>query len=312
MRPVSLPPIRYGATAVRPGWTDLPPAVRREIDDRLGSPVVTATSAGGGFTRAFAAVVTSADGSRAFVKAAAADTPEAFSYAREAAITGVLPAEVPAPRLRWTATTAGHIMICTEAIDGHVPEMPWSPVELDAAVRAWRRAAAALARPPDGLPYLPRLSDLIRQDLSCWTRGPVPGVPDWADRRWRELQHLERALLDMVDAPGMLHGDLRVDNVLIDGGGGAWLCDWSWPCLGPAWFDTVTLLVTAYASGFEVDDYLDDAPAGGVDGALAALSGYWLVGAAAGPTSAARDSLAHQRFSGHTALSWLAARRGWR
>ena len=76
MRPVSLPPIRYGATAVRPEWSDLPQAARDAIGARLGSPVVTATSAGGGFTQAFAAVLTSADGKRVFVKAAPVGTPE--------------------------------------------------------------------------------------------------------------------------------------------------------------------------------------------------------------------------------------------
>jgi hypothetical protein len=35
MRPVSLPPIGYGATAVRPGWSDLPGPVRAAISARL-------------------------------------------------------------------------------------------------------------------------------------------------------------------------------------------------------------------------------------------------------------------------------------
>jgi hypothetical protein len=269
--------------------------------------VTSATTAGGGFTRAFAAVLTSADGGRAFVKAALAGSSEAFAYAREAAVTAALPAGVPAPRLRWTLSTAGYFVSCTDAVDGHVPGLPWSRAELDAAVGAWQLAAAALTPPPDAVPYLPELSDLVRSDLSCWTRGPVPGVPEWADRRWRELQDLERALPDLVVAAGMLHGDLRIDNVLIDSAGAAWLCDWSWPCLGPAWFDTVTLLITAYASGLDVDEHLVGAPAAGVDGALAALSGCWLTGA----TEGTPEIQAHQRFSGLTALSWLAARRGW-
>lgn len=307
MRPVSLPPIRYGATAVRPAWSDLPPAVREAIGERLGRPIVTVDSAGGGFTRAFAAVVTGADGERAFVKAAPAGSPEAIGYAREAAITAELPAAVPAPRLRWTLHAAGYFVSCLDAIDGRIPELPWSPSELDRVVAAWQRTAAVLAHPPDTLRSLPRLSDLVRTDLSCWTRGPVPDVPHWADRRWRELQDLERALPDLVDSPGVLHGDLRLDNVLIDRAGDVWLCDWSWPCLGPAWFDTVTLLITAYAGGLDVDRYLGDAPDSGVDGALAALSGYWLVSAPA----ATPESRAHQRFSGLTALTWLAGRRGW-
>jgi hypothetical protein len=99
--------------------------------------------------------------------------------------------------------------------------------------------------------------------------------------------------------------------VLIDRSGAAWLCDWTWPCLGPAGFDTVTLLLTAYASGLDIDHHLTGAPTDGVDGALAALGGYWLVRAAGGPGSASPHSRQHQLFSGTTALSWPAARRGW-
>jgi hypothetical protein len=75
----------------------------------------------------------------------------------------------------------------------------------------------------------------------------------------------------------------------------------------------VTLLVTAYASGLDADALLAPwgAPAAGVDGALAALSGYWLVRAASGPTSASPHSRQHHRFSGTQALAWLAERRGW-
>ena len=43
-------PIPHGRTARRLEWAHLPPAVRREIEQRCGSPVVSAASQGGGFT----------------------------------------------------------------------------------------------------------------------------------------------------------------------------------------------------------------------------------------------------------------------
>jgi aminoglycoside phosphotransferase (APT) family kinase protein len=141
----------------------------------------------------------------------------------------------------------------------------------------------------------------------------MPDVPAGVPGRLDELAALERALPPLVAGDAMLHGDLRVDNVLIDRAGVAWLCDWTWPCLGVPWFDTVTLLVSAYASGLDTDALLEPwcAPDEGVDGALAALSGYWLAQAAGGPTSASPHSRQHQRFSGEQALAWLASRRGW-
>ncbi|AGZ39847.1 phosphotransferase family protein [Actinoplanes friuliensis] len=320
MRVVSLPDVAYGATAVRPDWTDLPAAVRDAVSSRLGGPVTASASAGGGFTRAFAALVTTADGARAFVKAAPLSEPISDWYAREAAITAALPSEVPAARPRWTLQAGGYYVLCLEAVDGHVPNLPWTPADLAAALEAWRVSAEALARPSAELLGLglPPLGAIVRDELSWWSeiaagRAPLPPVPDWVPGRLGELAALEQGLPDLVAGPGMLHGDLRVDNVLLDAYGRARLCDWTWPCLGAQWFDTVTLLVTAYASGLDTDAALApwDPPPDGVDGALAALGGYWLTRAAGGPSSASPHSRQHQRFSGNQALAWLAERRGW-
>src|SRR5439155_17726016 len=98
----SLPPVSYEATAHRPSWVDLPPPVRAAIERRVGGTVEVATSAGGGFTNGFAAVVSTRERTE-FVKAVSAVTHPtiANSYRTEALINAALPAGVPAPRLRW-------------------------------------------------------------------------------------------------------------------------------------------------------------------------------------------------------------------
>ncbi|OJF09548.1 phosphotransferase family protein [Couchioplanes caeruleus] len=316
MRPISLPEVAYGATAVRPDWGDLPLPLRAAIEARLGARVTASTTAGGGFTRAFAAVVETSAGERAFLKAAPLTHPDADAYAREAVVTSALPPGIRAPRPRWTLATEGHYVLCMEALDGRVPDLPWKPDDLAAALRAWHTAAAALSRPTS--PGLPHLSDLVRGELSWWSeiaggRAPLPPAPRWVRERLDDLAGLEHGLPALVTGPGMLHGDLRIDNIMIDAYGEAWLCDWTWPCLGAPWFDTVSLLVTAYASGLDADGLLAPwaAPAAGVDGALAALSGHWLTRAAGRPSTASPHSRQHQRFSGEQALAWLAARRNW-
>jgi aminoglycoside phosphotransferase (APT) family kinase protein len=321
-----MPAVPYAATAVRPSWADLPADLRAAISARLGSQVTWATTAGGGFTRGFAAVLDTADGQRVFVKAASLSTQRHLTdwYAREVAVTAALPPSVPAARPLWTLTAAGHYAVCLEAIDGHMPALPWRPAELDAALTAWAVAAEALREPPAELVAvgLPALSDLIRVDLSWWReitagREAMPPAPPWVEKQLDELVALEAALPEYVRSDSVTHCDLRIDNVLVDAAGTARLCDWTWICFGPAWFDTASLLITAYASGLDADALFAahattrDAPADGLDAALTALAGYLLTRAQAGPTGASPHLVTHQRWTGEVALAWLASRRGW-
>src|SRR5690242_19121590 len=96
-------PYPHGRTARRLESPHLPPRVRGLIEQRCGSPVVSAESQGGGFTPGFASVLTCADGSRHFVKAASSAAQRMFarSYREEARKLQLLPEGVPAPRLLW-------------------------------------------------------------------------------------------------------------------------------------------------------------------------------------------------------------------
>ncbi|MEU4792176.1 aminoglycoside phosphotransferase family protein [Micromonospora tulbaghiae] len=325
VRAISLPPVPYGSTAVRPGWADLPAGLRDALAARVGGEPAAVRVAAGGFTSGFAAVLTGPTGERAFVKAAALHGQRHLVdwYAHEAAILARLPAGLPVPRPRWALTESGWYALALDAIDGHTPRLPWAPAELDAALVTYAEVAAALAEPPAELAALrlPRLADLARDDILWWGevaagREPLPEPATGAPLA--ELVALESRLPGYADAaPGLAHGDLRVDNLLIDSDGRAWLCDWPWLCHGPAWFDLAGLLLTAYASGLDADAAFAahpaaaGAPGDALDVTLAALAGYFLTGAAAGPSTGSPHLRAHQRWSGRQALGWLAERRGW-
>ncbi|MET8234361.1 phosphotransferase [Micromonospora sp. NPDC005298] len=325
---MSSPPSAHHAGAPRPSWSALPAALRHAITGRLGSPVVAARVASAGFTGGFAAVLDTAEGGRVFVKAAASagQAHLADSYAREAAILDRLPVGLPAPRLRWTLYEAGWFVLGTDAVDGHTPHRPWTPTELEATLAGYAEVAAALADPPAGLTVLglPHLADLARSDILWWEevaagREPAPALPLAVRDRLPDLVELESRLPRYAaGSTGLIHGDLRVDNVLVDGDGRAWFCDWTWVCAGPAWFDLAGLLLTAYADGLDTDRLFAthpstaDAPPDALDVTLAALAGYYLTGADAAPPTVSPHLTAHRRRSGGQALDWLARRQGWR
>ncbi|WDZ84809.1 phosphotransferase family protein [Micromonospora cathayae] len=332
MPAVSLPPVPYHATADRPAWETLPAGLRTAVEERLGGPVRSARVAPAGFTRGFAGVLGTAEGGTVFVKAAPVDRqPQLVDwYAREAAILDRLPAGLPAPRPRWTLYAAGWFALGLDAVDGRIPRLPWPPDDLAATLTAYAEVVTALATPPAALVELglPRLTDLARDDLSWWRevaagREPRPDLPPAVAARLPDLVALEALLPGYAETTGLTHGDLRLDNVLIDRSGHAWLCDWTWLCHGPAWFDLAGLLLTGYASGLAVDALFADHPAAAgappdaLDAALAALSGYFLTSADAlsatdaPPRTASRHLRAHQRYSGELALGWLADRQGW-
>jgi aminoglycoside phosphotransferase (APT) family kinase protein len=311
------PPVDYRSTAVRPGWGELPRALRKAIERRLGGRVAAVSHAGGGFTRGFAAVLTTGDGTRGFVKAAdlAIQHHLADWYYHEIMVTRALPPAVPAPRPRWTVTAGGWYAVCFDAIDGAMPQLPWRTDELAATLDAWATTASALRAPPAALVALrlPRLADLLRYDLSCWQKAPPRRLAQVG-----QLATLEAALPRYADSAGLTHCDLRLDNVLVDGAGRAWICDWNWVCHGAPWFDTASLLISAYASGQDADRLFAEhpttagAPPDALDASLAALSGYLLSRAASAPSDASPAIRAHQLWTGEAALAWLAERRGWR
>ena len=101
---LGLEPVPHGDTARRLDWMLLPPALRRLVETRFGTPVVEARSAGAGFTPGLASVLIGADGRKMFLKAASkkAQRPFADAYAAEVSRLRMLPRDLPVPRLLWS------------------------------------------------------------------------------------------------------------------------------------------------------------------------------------------------------------------
>lgn len=308
-------PIPYHATASRPSWQSLPSPVRAAIEYLAGAPIVDAASAGSGFTGGFASRLLGADGRRTFVKAASTvDNPViADCYRREAVINAVLPPTVAAPRVAWSTDVDGWVVLGFDDVDGRMPS--W-PADVAAVLGLVTDLCGALTPPPAGL-ELRTLADEI--SLTYWRDLVSSGVAldgwTWAAANLDLLASLESGWAEASAGSTMIHCDLRPDNLLIDGAGKVWLCDWNWPCLAAPWLDLVMLLAGVHASGLDADALLAShpvgsvAPADSVNAVLAAFGGMFVARSSEPPPAFASTWLRpHQRFYGEATLGWLRSR----
>lgn len=304
------PDLPHGRTAQRLQWKFLPPDVRILVERRLGGPVVHADSQDAGFTPGFASVLTTADGSRTFVKAASrqAQRPVAASYAEEARKAALLGPRVPAPVLRWVHEDDAWVVLGYDAVDGRAPKRPWRRRDLERALALATEIADVTREVPEGL-GLARLVEDLPTLVTGWDSVPA----DWPHRT--EAAALARAFADLP-ADRFVHADLRDDNILLTSDG-ALACDWNWPALAPAWVDAVTLLVSAHGDGLDAEELLAGCPltrdvaADEVDAWLAALCGFMREAGTRPAPSTSPHLRAHTDFYARAAWSWLSRRRGW-
>jgi hypothetical protein len=305
--------VPVGRTARRLTWPHLPPAVRDEVESRYGSPVVDAVSQDAGFTPGFASVLTCADGSRHFVKAASAKAQPAFatSYREEARKVAALPDGLPAARLEWWIDE-DWVVLGLEHVAGRAPARPWRSDELDVCLDALEVVADRLTPAPADLDLDP-VADELGGWAGHWThvRATRPGLP-----HLEEAAELARSAVDVMAGETLVHTDVRDDNLLLTETG-AVLCDWNWPVHGAAWLDTLFLLIGPRGDGLDADAALAsrrltaNVPADHVDAVLALVAGYFFKGAddPVPPTSPhLRD---HQAWCRDVTWAWLRERRGW-
>ncbi len=303
--------VPHGRTAHRLSWPYLPAYLRAVVEQRLGSSVVDAASRDAGFTPGFASVLTGADGSRMFVKAASkqAQADVAQAYLDEARKLRAMPAGLPAPALRWVHDDADWAALGFDAVDGRPPLRPWHADELDRALDLAEAIAAATDPVPPGL----RLRTVVEEV------PPLVGAWDRVTAAWphrSEARALATAYASLPDR-AFCHTDLRDDNVLLLDDGSAVACDWNWPALGPAWQDTVDLLVSAYGDGLDVEPVLAarvltrDVDPEHVDMWLAALCGF-MVASSSRPAPLNSPHLrTHSIWYAEALWGWLCDRRGW-
>ncbi|WP_432972829.1 aminoglycoside phosphotransferase family protein [Dactylosporangium sp. CA-233914] len=261
------------ASGVRISWAQLPPTVRGAVEDIVGEPVVEAVSQRGGFSPGTADRVVTAGGRRAFVKAVGSvlnpRTPA--MHRAEARVAARLPEGTATPRLLGLHDDGDWVALVYEDVEGRHPHTPWRPDEIDAVLAALRK----LAVPVTGLPSLREESVPGFAGWHNLAADPPPRLDPWAAANLGRLADLADEGLAALDGDRLVHGDVRADSLLIRPDGSVAVVDWPFGCAGPAWFDTLTLVLNVRLYGGELADDVIDADEAAITGCLAGLAGMF-------------------------------------
>ena len=298
----------------------LPAGFRAAIDAALGSPVVAVSPRSGGFSPGPAAVVTCADGGRAFVKAVGTplnpDTPQLMRA--EAAVTAGMPASLPVPALRahveWADGPDEWVALVFDAFDGDSAPLPWTPQAAAAVVDGLTELARTAT--PCPVPDLPTLGERVDGPLSAWAElaaEPPPGLHPWevANLGWLGAVPGRLAASGWLAGDTLVHGDLRADNLLFGTDASVAFVDWAWAVRAADWVDTVLFALDASAQGGVDPEWLVGrspfvavAEPGQVTDLVLAMAGMWARSMRQPPPPGLPTLRSFQRAFHDTALAW--------
>lgn len=309
-----------GSAARRISWLEIPIQTRAAIEVALGGEVLRSVGASGGFTPGFAGRVDLAHGEQYFVKAIGASlTPVGPEiYRREAKITASLPAGAPVPRLLATCEDNEWVALIFEYVRGRVPD-PTAPDDLVAVLDAVTGLSGALSPSPV---HAPRMVEAWADDFASWRALEVGDRPSglasygpWVETHIGHLADLESGWALGADSDSLLHGDLRLDNMILTADR-AYFVDWPEACIGSSWVDLVLMLPSmAMLNGGPDPEAVVTShpltrgvPKTQLDAVLAAIAGFFVSRSLLPPPPGLPTVREFQRLQARTALVWLRRR----
>lgn len=306
-------------TAVRPGWQELPEALRDGLTDLLGD-IVVADIQGGGFTPGLAARLRLVDGQRVFAKGMPVDHPLAEKYRQEAATTRALPVTAPAPRLRWDGQVGDWIVLVFDDLDARHADL--SPDSPDVPRVVATVAALASMLTPCPAFDAPAAEIDLAEFVHGWgelAAAPPADLDSWTARHLDALAELESDWLPAAAGDTLIHGDVNASNLLVTEEQ-VFLIDWAQPARGAAWLDVADLVPHLILAGHTppaAEVVLAETPVGhSADPAVitsyaVAFAGYWVRSSRQPAPPGVPHLRGHQARAARAATSWVAYRTGW-
>ena len=310
-------------TSSRLAWEDVHPAVRAHVERVVGAPVVAARNEPGGYGPSLAARCRLVDGRAVFVKAVSPaqnpDTPDMLR--REIRVTAALPATFPAPRLLDAYDDGDWVAAVFEEIDGVNPALPWRADELARVLRGVDELAAA--GDPNPVPGLRTVAEGLGDELRGWRRlaggPPAADLDEWSARHLDRLAALESAWPQATEGSGLVHVDVRADNVLLTTAGGVVFVDWAHASVGAGWVDVAAMAPSvALQGGPSCEEVVGAsrtascADPDAVTAFVAALAGYFTYQSRQPPPPGLPTVRRFQADQGAVTVDWLRRRTDWR
>jgi hypothetical protein len=309
-----------GRGGARISWRDVPASVQHAVEVWSGHEISAVEARAGGFSPGVAAILTTSDGRRVFVKAAG-PTPNEYApriHRREIAISQQLPASKLTPHLLWSLDDAqtGWVVLIFREIDGAPPHVPWRRHELERVVHGLGELADVLT--PSPLPASVA-GDLAGSGLLAgyWKRltSRASELERWCAEHLDRLIDLEDQAASATAGDTLVHLDVRADNVLLTRDAVSFV-DWPHARRAAGWFDLLFFAPSvAMQGGPAPDDLLALYPRSlpsheQLLPALAVIAGFFTWGALQPPEPGLPFLRQFQDAQGVVARRWLAGQLG--
>ncbi|MBE1877321.1 hypothetical protein [Myceligenerans pegani] len=314
--------------SLRPGWPDIPSAVRTRVSEAIGARVLGWTSLPGGRSAGGYELQLQAGGVNYYVRAADSHNPVGHRRLRaELGFVRALPAGAPVPPLVWTVDEEvggyGKWLALGFAMPPvRLPELPWADAEVDEALElAYGIGDIAVPGPHAGGSF-PAWQDLF--DTDAWTRlakdhpAALASFGAWLPGRVEALAELAREAAAGLSGDRLGHHVLRREAVFLAAERGAippLAVDWAVCGAGPAFTTTLSMLGLMHAQGgpapeqaLAIRPFPGSYDADEVTAYLAVLAGHHAYGSLLPPDPASPLTRAAQREHARALTDWLRRR----